>query len=233
MTHIVRHAAMAGLLLGPLPALAQEAGPLSGFYMGLYAGAGFIHDQDIDTDVALNGLGIESDTSVEYDPSLRFGGYLGYHLDTNIRLQLDVGYTWADADNKLDIDGDEVKTDQETEILSGTAGIFFDLWPVGILVPYIGAGAGVAHVETNLDAENGIGDSKQTVLTAFAEAGLPIDLTPGFAIVPSARFSWYDTKEKKDDIEVNALGNLIEFDASTITENLYETQLLLSARYTF
>ncbi|MEZ5933761.1 MAG: outer membrane beta-barrel protein [Alphaproteobacteria bacterium] len=233
MTRLAPIAVTAGLLLAPLSALAQDAGGPSGFYVGIYGGVSFFGDQDIDTDITVNGLAIESDTQVEYDPGYRVGGFVGYQVNTNIRLQLDVSYSQADATNTVDVAGTDVDTDQETEILSGTAGLFFDLWPIGNFVPYIGGGLGVAQVKGKVDDTGGVGDDKQTVLTAFGEAGLPFFLTPEFSIVPSARFSWYNTKEKTENDEVVVGVNVVDLEVGSIGESLYETQLLLSARYSF
>jgi opacity protein-like surface antigen len=233
MTRLAPIAATAALLFAPIATMAQDAGGPSDFYVGVYGGASFLGDQDLDTDIALNGLAVESDTQIDYDPGYRVGGFIGYQLNTNTRLQLDVSYSQSDAKNTIDAGGTDVEADQETEILSGTAGLFLDLWPIGNFVPYIGGGLGIAQVKAKIDDSGGVGDDEQTVLTAFGEAGLPFFLTPEFSIVPSARFSWYNTKEKTDD-EVVAVGvNIVDVEIGSIGENLYESQLLLSARYSF
>ena len=229
MRRFALKAALAGLLLAPIPALAQGAGGLSGFYVGAFAGAGFIGEQDVDTDVVSLGLALEADSNLDYDTGVRYGGYVGYQLDTNIRVQVDVSYMGVDAKNTLEVLDQEVESDQETTILSGTAGIFLDLWPVGSFVPYVGGGAGIAQIETENNDLAAIDDTKQTVLTAYAEAGLPFNITPNLAVVPAGRFSWYDTKEKNQNVIVGAT----DFEFAAVGEGLYEYQLLLSARYSF
>lgn len=232
MRRFTLQAALGGLLLVPTPALAQDADGPSGFYVGIFAGGSLLGEQDVDTDALIIGIPVEADDNIDYDPSFRFGGYVGYQLDTNIRVQLDVSYMEADADNTIDIAGNDIESEQETTILSGTAGLFFDLWPIGVTVPYVGGGVGVAEIEVKNDNDNGgLGDSKQTVLTAFAEAGVPINLNPAFSIVPAFRFSWYNTKDKTDDIVVAA--GINEAEIASIGENLIESQLLLSARFSF
>ena len=228
----------AALLFLPALAFAQEEtslqeGPgLEGVYVGAYAGAGFLGEQDVDTDSLLLGVGIESDTKIEYDPGIRFGGYVGYNVATNIRVQLDVSYLSTEGDNELEIGNNDSNFDQDTTILAGTAAVFFDLWPIGVAVPYVGAGAGLAQVKTNnKDLDNDLGDSDQTVLTVFGEAGVPFNLTPGLAIVPALRFAWYNTEEETENVVLQE--GLNEAEVAAIGDSLYETQLLVHARYSF
>ena len=229
MRRLALQAALAGFLLAPASALAQGAGGLSGFYIGASVGAGFLGEQDIDTEVVALGLALEADTNIDYDTGVRFGGYVGYQLDTNVRLQVDVSYMGVDAKNTLDVLDDELESDQETTILSGTAGVFLDLWPVGSFVPYVGGGAGIAQIESENKDLDFLDNDKQTVLTAFGEAGLPFNITPNLAIVPAGRFSWYNTKEKTENVVVGGT----DFEFATIGDGLVEYQLFLSARYNF
>lgn len=233
MMRLAPIAVTAGLFLAPLSALAQDVGGPSNIYVGVYGGVSFFGDQDIDTDITVNGIPVESDTQVEYDPGYRIGGFVGYQVNTSIRVQLDVSYSQADAKNTVDAAGTDVDTDQETEILSGTAGVFLDLWPVGNFIPYIGGGLGIAQVEAKVDDTGGVGNDKQTVLTVFGEAGLPFFLTPEFSIIPSARLSWYNTKEETEGTQVVVGGDVVDLEIGSIGESLYDTQLLLSARYSF
>ena len=195
------------------PAKAQNS-----LYLGLSGGGEIFFDQDVDVDF----LGIEdgADVDFKYDTGLRFAGKVGYQIDTNIRVEAEIGYTQADVERDfefglLDI---ESSVDQELTILSLTGGVYLDLWPVGSFVPFVGAGLGVA----NVDVDNELVDAvDQNVLTAFAEAGLPVTITPSLAIVPSARFVWYATEEKQSE------------GATVIGDDLLSTQLQVGLNYYF
>lgn len=227
-------AIVAGLFFLPVSAFAQQGIGLEGMYVGGYVGGSFFFDQEIDTDVQINNDDFDAETEVDYDAGLRLGGYVGYRISPNVRMQIDASYTLADAANTLDVNGIEVaNSDQETTITSGTVGVFLDFWPIANVVPYVGVGVGIAKVDVDLDFEGGVGDNKQTVLTAFGETGLSFDLTPSLAIVPSARISWLNAKTEAEAFDVDVDGDLVEFEIITADQPLYETQLLVQARYSF
>ncbi len=189
----------------------------SSFYVGASGGAAFFFDQSANVDF----LGIENvaDVDFEYDTGFQLAGKFGYRLDTNIKLEAEVAYAAADADRVFSFNGQNVTTEQELAVWSVTGGIFFDLWPINVLVPYVGAGLGYAKVaadntDVNLDLD-------QNVFTTFAEAGIPYYVTPSISIVPSLRFSWYLTKQKQEQ------------GFTLIGDDLYNTQLQLGLNYHF
>ena len=203
-------------------ASAQTASGPSGFYAGISAGGSFIFDQSFETDVVVGNNVLEDagDVDVAYDTGYNLAGRLGYQIATNIRIEGEVSYTKASGERTFSFLDAEAETDQDLDILSGTAGLFFDLWPVGTFVPYVGGGVGLAMVTVENDD---LGEADQNVLTAFGEAGIPYNVTPSLAILPSVRFNWYGTDEKNaDDTGVPIIG-----------ENLYSTDLRLGARFSF
>jgi opacity protein-like surface antigen len=215
-------------LLSAQPTLAQSASPLTGFYVGLAGGAAFFSDQDVDVDVGdLNDV---ADVEITHDTGYRFGGFIGYQVDTNIRVQADLSYIYADAENTFTIGTTEIVTDQELSILSGTAGVYFDLWPVSVFVPYVGAGIGLSQIEITNDDLDNVNDVEQTALTVFAEAGVPFNVTPTFSVVPTVRYTWYQTEEEDND-EV-AFG-VLQLERATIGKDLYSTDVMLAARFNF
>jgi len=228
MRRIGLSAAAFTLVMAPLAAKAQSFEPPSNFYAGLVGGVAFISDQDVDVDVA--GLSDVADVEIKHDMGYRFGGFLGYQISTNIRVQADLSYIQADADNEFSFGTVDIDTDQELSIISGTAGVYFDLWPISAVVPYVGGGLGFSRVEiTNDDLDND-NDSEQDVLTFFAEAGVPFNLTPSFSVAPTLRYTWYQTEEEDDD-EVLLGATAIE--RATIGKDLYSTDLMIAARYNF
>jgi opacity protein-like surface antigen len=196
------------ILLAAAPAWAQSSGPLSGFYIGGFGGVTYLSDQEIEE----GGVELE----IEYDvPGYVFGGQIGYALDTNIRLEAELAYAFSEGDASLQLLGVELLDAQyDLSVLSMTAGIYFDLWPVGTFVPYVGAGLGYARVTNEVDDD----EDTQGAFTAFGEGGLPIALSPNLSLVPSARFSWVATDEDVDEL---------------FADDLFSTQARLGVRYTF
>lgn len=208
MRRFAPQAALAGLLLSPAPALAQDAGALSGFYVGAFGGITYFSDQEIEQGGA--------ELEIDYDvPGYVFGGQIGYALAINVRIEAEIAYAVADGDVALEVGGVEIiDANYDFSLLSGTAGIYFDLWPIGSLVPYVGGGLGISRAENEV---NDVEDT-QNAFTAFGEGGLPFSMSPNLSIVPAVRFSWVKTDEDVDEI---------------FAEDLYNTQLRIGARYTF
>jgi len=199
------------------PAMAQ-----SGVYFGVAGGGSFFVDQSFETDVNDGGVILQDagDVDVDYDAGFNIEGQLGYQIDTNIRIEAAVGYSSASGERVFSFNGADVDTDQDIEILQVTAGIFLDLWPVSVIVPYVGGGVGYANVSVDNDD---FGEDEQDVLMLFAETGIPYNVTPSLALVSSARFNYYQTEEKlADDIQLPIIG-----------DDLYSVDLRIGARYAF
>lgn len=200
-------------LLSPTSAFSQGA---NGLYVGAAAGPAFFFDQKIDVDV--DGSSNLADIDVEYDhPGYVVAGQIGYAFATNIRAEAEIAYTASTAEATLSsiLLVNDIINDVDVETLSGTVGLYLDLWPLGAFVPYVGGGLGVAYVEVQ---EDGGADNDQTSFAAFGEAGIPWSLTPEASIVPSIRFNWIATEEDGDEI---------------FADNLYNTQLRIGFRYGF
>jgi opacity protein-like surface antigen len=136
-------------------------------------------------------------------------------LDLNVRVKAGVSYAFADGEAAVELLGTEIaNVDYELQVLSATLGVELDLWPLGPVVPYVGAGLGYAMVEN----EVGDADGDQSALSAYGEGGVPLILSPQLALVPSFRLSWTGTDEDDDEV---------------IGENLLNTQLRLGLRYSF
>lgn len=215
-----------GLLALTPSVQAQNASPATGLYLGLTGGVVWFFDQATEAD--FNGVNDLVDVDIEHDRGYQFGGRLGYQLQPNIRIEAEVAYSAADAERDLNVGNINVNVDHELLILSGTAGVFFDLWPVGPVIPYIGGGIGYARVE--VESDNNLGDIEQNVFMAFGEAGVPYNLTPELSIVPSVTFNWYATEEESDQFLSNGV---FVIENVVIADNLYNTQLRLGLNYAF
>ena len=200
----------------------QPASAQSGFYFGVAGGGSFFFDQSFETDVDQDGTILDDagDVDVSYDTGYNIEGQIGYQVDTNIRIEAGLAYLTASGERTFSFDTVESDTDQDIEILQVTAGVFLDLWPISVVVPYIGGGIGYANVVVDNDD---FGDDEQDVLLLFAEGGIPYNVTPSLAIVPSVRINWYHTEEKlADDLLFPIIG-----------DDLFNTDLRLGARLSF
>lgn len=188
MRRLTLHAAIIGLLLTPLPALAQGASGLSGFYFGVSGGASVFFDQDFEADGA--------NFDLEYDqPGYVIAGHAGYRLATNIRVETGISYAFTDAEVSASVLGiDVAENDFDISIINASAGLFLDLWPIAALVPYVGGGLGYSWVEVDIDGDLDAKD--QGAFSLYGEVGVPYQLTPELSIVPSARFNWIMTEEE-------------------------------------
>lgn len=193
-------------------ATASGASAQSPFYVGVTAGGSFFFEQEIEDGGA--------DFDIEYDqPGFVFAGQLGYQVTTNVRVEAEISYAFTEGDVTLSILGiDVVENGFKTSVLSGTAGVFLDLWPVGTFIPYVGGGVGYSQVSVNLDGN--FSEQDQNAPLVFGEVGLPFPLTPELSIVPAARFNWIFTEEEIGDGDLFA-------------DDLYTTELRLGLRYGF
>ncbi|MEM7043488.1 MAG: outer membrane beta-barrel protein [Pseudomonadota bacterium] len=205
MRHI--YAAIALGLLAVSPAAAQ-----SGLYIGATAGTSFFFDQEIEDGGA--------DFDVEYDqPGFLFAGLIGYQLTTNMRVEAEISYAFTEGDVTASVLGiDVAENGFDTSVLSGTAGLFLDLWPIGTLIPYVGGGVGYSQVSVNIDGD--LSEQDQSSPLVFGEAGLPLPLTPELSVVPAVRFNWIFTEEDIGDGDLFA-------------DDLYTTELRFGLRYGF
>ena len=200
--------AFTAIALSGASAFAQDAGSPSNFYVGFFGGATYFNEQEIEEGGA--------EAEIEYDfPGYVFGGQLGYALGTNIRLEGEVAYGQSEGEVTLEVLGIELAdANYDLSLLTATGAIYFDLWPLGAIVPYVGAGIGYAYVENEV---NDIEDT-QHAFTAFGEGGIPMPITPDLALVPAIRFSWVRTEEDADEV---------------FADNLFGTQARLGVRYQF
>ncbi|MEM8948847.1 MAG: outer membrane beta-barrel protein [Pseudomonadota bacterium] len=193
-------------------ATASGASAQSPFYVGASVGGSIFFDQEIEEGGA--------DFDVEYDqPSFVFAGLLGYKVATNIRVEAEISYAFGEGDVTASILGvDIAENGFDISVLSGSAGVFLDLWPVGTFIPYVGGGVGYSQVSVNIDGD--LSEQDQDAPLVFGEVGLPFSLTPELSIVPAARFNWIFTEEEIGDGDLFA-------------DDLYTTELRLGVRYGF
>ncbi|MGI9433630.1 MAG: outer membrane protein [Geminicoccaceae bacterium] len=203
---------VAGALAFASPASAQETGPLSGLSLGFVAGASFFFDQSFEN----GGANFDLKYNV---PGYVIGGQVGYQIATNVRLEAEVSYAATDAEVDASVLGIQVASNNfDISTLNLTTGAYLDLWPIWVLVPYVGGGLGYSFA--TVDINGSLPEQDQNNFMLYGEAGVPYQVVPNFSIVPSVRFNWILTEEEVGN------GNLF-------SEDLYTTELRLGARYHF
>jgi len=140
-------AVIAAMTAAPLPAGAET------WYAGAFGGANYTHDGSV------NAAG----TNAEYDFGLGIGGYVGFFVQPNVRLEAELSYRANDIDTIGGVgNGGEVQT---TALM---ANVLFDFELKSEIEPYLGAGLGVADIDYS------IVDDKVLALQLIAGAGIRI-----------------------------------------------------------
>jgi len=207
---------------GVVMAFATPGLAADGPYFGLYGGANFVEDSDV-----------EGGGEAELDTGGVFGGVLGYShsldrmgLDNiNFRPELDLGY----RTNQLDsLSGNGAgagsgNLDGDFNTFHAMANTWFD-YELGRFKPYVGGGLGVAVVSLD-DAQfnnTSIPDDEDTVFAYQAGAGVAYQLMRQWEVSVDYRF--FET----EDPTFNAAGGGGDFE----TENRNHS-VLATLRYSF
>lgn len=193
---LMKIAIASGLALGLIavqPALAQSTGSNpNGLYFGGAAGLDYY----------------DNDDNFDFDGGASLALQLGYRFSDNWRAQVEANLTGVNLDG-----GDD---DDVLGILRGTASLYYDfLSSDNLLVPYAGAGLGIAGVIVDLEDVDDDDEDFEAEFTWHAEAGLSINFNEHFALVPAYRYTWIDDSENvtADNLEGHSfrLGARISF----------------------
>jgi opacity protein-like surface antigen len=169
------------------------AAPNGGWYAGLFAGAAWPEDWDLN----------EVDR-IEMDTGFAFGGVLGKQVQDNVRVELEVSNWNADGDCTIGKCG-ILALDMDTLSVLGNAWV--DIPVESTLTPYVGAGLGVSWVELSGD---GLSDTG-TGFTWQLGAGVRADLSPTVTVDIGYRYK----SAAMDSDDFNGFGGLSsrDFDA--------------------
>ena len=126
MQRVLWGAAMAALL--PIAAQAQAINPQPGVYIG--AGGGIV-----------GAIGSNNNAT---GPGWTAGGTVGYDF-VGPRIALDVGY--GQVPLNVNIPGTAING--KAGQLTGLVNLSYDFFPAALFTPYIGAGAGIAFIDSN------------------------------------------------------------------------------------
>ena len=183
-------ASLIPLTMAPNPAAAQSVGDI---YWGVFGAAQFPLDNEIEGG------------DVDFDPGFNVGGQLGY-IFGSVRAEAEFEYGEAQV---AEFD-DSHSIDSTLTTIRGTGSLYFDF--IGFnqsnILPYVGAGFGVASLRLNDDIDDG-----DVGMTAHGEIGVSFAAAANFDVVFAYRFEWFDTNVGgvDDNVQVNQVRAGIRF----------------------
>jgi opacity protein-like surface antigen len=166
-----------GLLMGATGAGAADvdteadfAPEMSGWYLAVSGGLNRVFDLDYEAEAGLTDF--DTDGEIDFDYGFRGGAAIGHRFGGNLRGELEFAYSSTDAD---EVDGIDV--DGSLDIFSVLAKLDFEMEFFGWWHPYIGIGAGLAHVSIDDIGDVDSADGDDTVFAAAIEGGSMFALT--------------------------------------------------------
>jgi OOP family OmpA-OmpF porin len=156
-----------------------------------------------------------------YDHGYASAAYIGWSLHDAIRLELEGGFRSADIDIVSVITGDApvfnyiggetVDVGADVQAATAMANFYYDMDVFGgDVVPWIGAGAGAAHIEYNVTDPLGVfsGNDKAWIFAYQLMAGLTFPIGDGWSV--TASYHYFTTED---------------FDRTGITGEVFKTDL--------
>ncbi len=198
--------AAAATLAFPAFALAADApaySDASSMYVSLHGG--ILMDPSIDAEIA-DGVGDPADVPVEFgfDSGMRWGGALGYNMNSNTAMELEYSNASFDADDAsvailestFDAGGDGSAQTIMVNFVVGT--------DYGSIRPYVGLGLGAARVGADIAADiPGSDDELHDSDWAFAGqafAGVNLAVTEAVTIGARYRYQMIGATDMTDDL---------------------------------
>jgi len=187
---------LAGLSLALAPAASAQA---QDFYISAFGGLNFQEDQD---SVRVADSELSQRVKLDFDPGTTVGGSLGYALPLGFlgrfRLELEGAYRENDLDTGSTLAGEQAFSGDQSAI-SGLAMLYYDLADIpGLMTPYLGAGAGVASIDSDVAYAPAGGDpdaptvrfggDSQTELAWQVVAGFRVPLVLGLELTLDGRY---------------------------------------------
>lgn len=186
MKQFVKLAAATAVLAAlSAPAFANEV-KVGDTYFKLSAGALIVDD--------LKGTSGGVPVKIELDTGWTVSGAIGYHLNPNVALELELSYVTADFDSGT-AGGVTVPINGDLSSLLTLVNANFHANPGGNFDPYIGVGAGVAFSEIKIDSIGGVPVNSKDSGNDFAlqgTAGANMALGGG-KLGAQYRYIWTDT----------------------------------------
>ena len=204
----------AGLIIGTTGAGAADvevdadyAPEMSGWYLAVSGGLNRIFDVDYEADA---GLPFDTDGEIDFEYGWRAGAAVGKYFGNNLRGEIEFAYSSTDAD---EVDGENV--DGSLDIFSVLAkidlelGEFFGFWH-----PYLGVGAGFAHVKIDDIGGPAEADGSDTVFAAAIEGGSKFSLTESVDLFTQTQLMFLG------DVEGDVPAGSIELDPLVLSSSV-------------
>lgn len=167
---------------------AQADDQLAGWYGQISAGALQLREVD--------GSSGGNSAEVEYKLGFTVTGALGYGFGNGFRTELELGYGRTKLD-EITINGVKGSLNGTVDLVSGYLAAYYE-FNTGMVKPYLGGGVGAVYASLGKTSATvggttvSLNGDDDVSLSAFAEIGAAIDISKGFAIVPSVRYIWLD-----------------------------------------
>jgi opacity protein-like surface antigen len=144
----------------------------SGWYLAVSGGLNRVFELDYETEGDISGSDFDDDGEIEFDYGFRGAAAIGKRFGGNWRAELEFAVSSADADEV-----DEADVDGSLDIFSLLAKLDYEMEFFGWWHPYIGVGAGLAHVTIDDIGGGNAADGDDTVFAAAIEGGSMFALT--------------------------------------------------------
>jgi len=202
----------ADIVTEPEPAVVED---VNNWYVSIHGGIKFGEDWDDEVDDG------DFDIDIESDDGWRIGAAIGYSFSSIFSIEGELSYLTQDLDH-ADCDDcivdDEFDLDGDVRIWTGMVNLIAG-FPVGnFFRPYVGAGAGFAHVSLDdLDFDNFDLDDSDTSFAAQAFAGIDLMLTDNMALGGRYRVLHIGDIDLEDDFDHELDPDLIQSVEAVLT----------------
>ncbi len=216
------------------PAFADEKLPR--VYAGVAGGAVFPDAFDTSVEIDIGGTRVTASADMHFDDGQAVGGLVGYAVTKRIAIEAELGHATFDM-NRLELSlasghhslEGSVKVDGHVDAWTGFGNVVVAPLGVGILTPYVGAGAGFAHFDFDIEALDIFGgqipigaDQSETKLALKGIVGANLALGYHFGIGARYSYIWANTASNKTNsatfsgIPIKGKGSVGDFTAGTL-----------------
>jgi len=211
-------------MLVALPVVSQAQGlQYPGFYIGAIGGVNWMFNNSFTTTVSAPGFGtVSGTTNGSWNLGWGAGGMIGYDF---VGPRVEVEGMYRDNTGTLTVPGFAGSVGADINQVSVMANILYDFNAGGQLVPYIGAGAGVAFINGSL---NGGGSASSTQFAYQAMLGVGYNIDPTIRINLEGRY--YGTTSPNFNNTTNVLGTPVTVNANPTNNNI---SVLASIQFRF
>jgi opacity protein-like surface antigen len=216
------------------PAFANEKLPR--VYAGVAGGAVFPNEFDTSLQIDIGGEKLKASADMQFDTGQAVGGLIGYAVTKRIAIEAELGHATFAMD-QLDLSLSKgrhrlegsVKVDGEVDAWTGFGNVVVAPLGVGIITPYVGAGAGFAHFDFDIKSAEVFGgqipigaDQSETKLALKGIVGANLALGYHFGLGARYSYIWADTSTEKNKsatfsgIPIKDKGHVGDFTAGTL-----------------